>query len=123
MAANIDKLKLKREEMLENILKTIKSWDGSYEVGISIIDDVDLALEELKSINGSIETISASIPPDEIYRENMTLIVKEYEDLLKQLEIERKKLLELIKETRLKDEVKNSYIFKKKNSIFIDKDL
>lgn len=123
MAANIGELKVKRKEILENILKTIKSWDGTYEVGISIIEDVDLALEELKAINSSIETISASDLNDNTYREKMILIVKEHEDLLKELKIERKKLLKLIKETRLKESVKNSYILKEKDSIFINKDL
>lgn len=113
----------KRLAILEEVLEAIRSWDKTYDMGIAIIESVGLSLEDLKTINTSIATSSGSTPFDEVYRDKMSLVVEEYGGLLDKLEIERKELLKLIKETRLKEQVKHSYILKDKDSIFIDKDL
>lgn len=51
MEPNIEDLKVERLEILEDVLKIIEDWDKSYEMGIEIIEGVDLGLEEIKSIN------------------------------------------------------------------------
>ena len=123
MEPNIESLKLKRTHILEDILKRIKDWDKTYEAGIKIIDRVDLSLEELKEINTYLETQLGFVPFDEPYEEGIRSLKEDYKILLDELEIEKANLLELIKEIRLKEKVKNSYILQKNNSIFIDKDL
>lgn len=123
MEANIRDLKFKRVEVLENILKIIKEWDKSYEMGIEIIENIDLELEEIKVINNLLEASKSFIPFDQLYEEKLIIIKDEYGKLLENLEGEKEKLLQLIKETRLKDKVKKSYILNEKGSIFIDKDL
>lgn len=116
-------LKEKRVNILKEILEEIKKWDKTYEVGIDIIDSVELKLEELKTTNGLLETHSRSIPFDEPYEKYILLVRDEYKQLIAELEVEKKKLLKLIKEISLKDKIKNSYILKDRDSIFIDKDL
>lgn len=123
MEPNIKEFNLKRINILEDILEIIRNWDKTYEMGIDIIAKVEVNLEELKSIDKQLQSILGSIPFEDSYRDKMSLVAKEYEELLKNLEIERKKLLDFIRETRLKDKIKNSYILKEKESVFIDKDL
>lgn len=123
MESNIKDFNRKRIDILDHILEAIRKWDKTYEMGIDIIDTIDLRLEELKAMDREYEKSSGPIPLDEAYRDKMTLVAAEYEELLEKLEVERKKLLELIQETKLKDKVKNSYILKEKESVFIDKDL
>lgn len=123
MEPNIEDLKLKREKILKNILKEIKKWDKTYEVGITIIESIDLSLEELKETNNQLESKVGFVPFDAPYETNILAVQREYAYLLEKLEIEKEKLLDLIKETRLKEKVKNNYILKKNESIFIDKDL
>lgn len=123
MESNIEGLKLKRIEILENILKKIKGWDKTYEMGIEIIETIETGLEELKEISNLLETVLGFIPFSETYGEKIVIVMDEYRVLLDKLEIEREKLLELIKETKLKEKVKDNYILNDKGSIFIDKDL
>ncbi|OLS03779.1 hypothetical protein [Tissierella creatinophila] len=123
MEPNIENLKLERIEILENILKKIKRWDKTYEMGIEIIDDVEVILEELKEINNLLESSLGFFPLDKPYEEKIGTVRWEYSVFLDELKIKREKLLELIKETRLKEKIKNNYILNDRGSIFIDKDL
>lgn len=123
MEPNIEGLKLKRIHILKDILKEIKDWDKTYELGIEIIEWVDSSLEELKEINNLLEAKIGFVPFDESYEERILEVQREYGFLLEELEVEKANLLELIKEIRLKEKIKNSYILKKKDSVFIDKDL
>ena len=116
-------LKVKREKVIDTMEDTVTRWDGTYESGIEIIERIQESIEDIEKINNLIEEGSGSLPYDNLYEEKIRSFKKTYEYLLKKLEIEKKKLFELMKETRLKDEVKGSYILKKNKSIFIDKDL
>ncbi len=123
MESNIKNLKLKRVESLENILKIIRSWDKSYEMGMEIIEKIGFSLEEIKEINSLLEPSRGFVPFDELYEERLKTVKNEYGNLLEKLEGEKEKLLQFIKETGLKIKVKKSYILNEKKSIFIDKDL
>ena len=121
MEPNIVEFRAKRKEILEEVLEEIKAWDGSYEEGIGIIESVEVYLADLKELNSLL-----SQDPDLFdgsYEKALVDFKEAYEVFLSKLDIEKKKLLELIKETRLKEKVKNSYILKDKDSVFIDKDL
>ncbi len=123
MESNIDNLKAKRIELVDGGLKSIGGWDKSYEAGIEIIDGVEDSLGEIQRINNLLEDSHSSMDFDEIYQEKISQLKDEYRAFLDLLEIEKKKLLELIKEAGLREKVKNNYIQKDSESMFIDKDL
>lgn len=123
MESNIESLKVKREKTLQRMEEKIEAWDGSYEAAMEIIEQIDLAIGELENINGSIKKTLVSIPYDGVYEKKILAFKESYGRFLEKLEIEKAKLFKLMKETRLKDEVKDSYIVQERKSIFIDKDL
>lgn len=116
-------LKEKRLDLLKDILEEIRKWDKTYEVGIDIVDSVELKLKELKTANILLENQPGFIPFDQSYEKYILLVRDEYQELIEGLEVEKKKLLKLIREINLKDKVRNSYILKDRASVFIDKDL
>lgn len=123
MESNIEDLKKDRENVLDETIVGILNWDGSYEKGIKIVESVGASIEELKRLNKSLEALLGSLPIGGKYNEKMLILVEEYEDLLNKLDIERSKLLKLIQEVKLKEKVRDNYISKDLESIFIDKDL
>lgn len=123
MDSNIRALERERKDVLDDTVKEIKNWDGSYEMGIVIIEDVDLSIEELKRLNNLLESSLGPSAFTETYNEKMLVLAEEYEMLLKKLDIEKRRLLKLIQEIKLKEKVKDNYISRDKESVFIDKDL
>lgn len=123
MDANIALLRRNRQNVLDEILKVVKDWDKTYEMGIEIVDKIAEPLKELGSINNSLRSKLGFVPFDKPYEKCILSLEKEYGIIIERLEVERKKLLELIKETKLKEKVRDNYILKDRDSIFIDKDL
>lgn len=123
MESNIEALKSKRIEVLKDIVEVIESWDKTNERGIEIIESVDLQLQDLKKINNQLELGLGNIAYDEEYEDFILITREKYKDLIKALDGERESLLDLIKEIKLKEKIKNSYILTQNDSVFIDKDL
>ena len=123
MGANIDNKEviMKMDNIVDKVLNNFKSWDGILESGIKIIEDNEVYLNEFKTLDLHIK--DKNISYDEKYLSKMNEIIYEHKKLTGALKIEQNQLIVLMQQLNKKDDVINSYISVKKDSVFIDKDI
>lgn len=79
MGANIDTQALlkKRKQILDIILKDLKSWDGTIESGVEIVEFCQANLDKIKLINQTIIKLHQRDLYDEEYEIKLNLLLKE----------------------------------------------
>ena len=112
-----------RNEIFEEILSNMRTWDSNIESGISLIESNQVSLDNLKTLNSEIYKINATSIYDEEYSYKLNLISKELEKLTNALRGKQSNLLDGKQQLNKKNQVINSYLSVNKESIFIDKDV
>ena len=120
---NIITLLKSRNEILDDILNNMRTWDNSIESGISIIESNQLGLYEIGNLNTKIYSITDTFTNDEDYNYKLNLIMQELEDLTVSLKGKRNTMLDEKKQFNKKDQVIKSYISINREPVFIDKDV
>lgn len=112
-----------RSSYLDEIIKNLKSWDGSIESGIDIIRANDLKVEELKSLDRKLSSLPETAYADDKYEERLKLILEDQRVFLGRLKEKQKNLLRKIKTLNQRNRIVKGYAHNQGDSIFIDKDL
>lgn len=115
---NTEILLKRRLEILDIILEDIRSWDGTIESGLEIVDLCEENLNELKCIQSHHIEIH-----DEEYEEKLLILLGEQKRFTKGLKDRQDELLYSIQQLNKKKDVVDNYISVNKKSIFIDKDI
>ncbi len=125
MGANIDTQALlkKRKQILDIILKDLKSWDGTIESGVEIVEFCQANLDKIKLINQTIIKLHQRDLYDEEYEIKLNLLLKEQKKFTKALKDKQNQLLNSIQQLNKKKDVADNYISTPINPMFIDKDL
>lgn len=125
MGANIDTQALlkKRKQILDIILKDLKSWDGTIESGVEIVEFCQANLDKIKLINQTIIKLHQGDLYDEEYEIKLNLLLKEQKKFTKALKDKQNQLLNSIQQLNKKKDVADNYISTPINPMFIDKDL
>ena len=125
MGANIDTQALlkKRKKILDIILKDLKSWDGTIESGVEIVEFCQANLDKIKLINQTIIKLHQRDLYDEEYEIKLNLLLKEQKKFTKALKDKQNQLLNSIQQLNKKKDVVDNYISTPINPMFIDKDL
>ncbi len=125
MGANIDTQALlkKRKKILDIILKDLKSWDGTIESGVEIVEFCQANLYKIKLINQTIIKLHQRDLYDEEYEIKLNLLLKEQKKFTKALKDKQNQLLNSIQQLSKKKDVADNYISTPINPMFIDKDL
>ena len=125
MGANIDTQALlkKRKEILDIILKDLKSWDGTIESGVEIVECCQVNLDKIKLANQAIIKLHQRDLYDEEYEIKLNLILDEQKRFTKDLKDKQNQLLNNIQQLNKKKDVVDNYISTPINPMFIDKDL
>lgn len=106
---------------MNKILNNLKSWDGTLEFGLKIVELNEMYFDELKALNLLIK--DDSITYDEKHLKMINEVLHEHKKLTIGLKIEQERLVLLMEQLNKKDDVINSYIAAKRDPIFIDKDI
>ena len=117
MGSNIDLIR-EREDILDEILFRLNNWDCSPEAGVKIIEDNNKGFKRLKDIEDRLNGLV-----DEQTGEKYQLLLKKQNEFVEQLGKVRELLIKEREQFTKKDKIKNNYIAKKVNPVFIDKDL
>lgn len=125
MGANIDTQALlkKRKKILDIILKDLKSWDGTIESGVEIVEFCQANLDKIKLINQTIIKLHQRDLYDEEYEIKLNLLLEEQKKFTKALKDKQNQLLNSIQQLNKKKDVADNYISTPINPMFIDKDL
>ena len=125
MGANIDTQALlkKRKKILDIILKDLKSWDGTIESGVEIVEFCQTNIDKTKTINQTIIKFHQGDLYDEEYEIKLNLILDEQKKFTKALKDKQNQLLNSIQQLNKKKDVADNYISTPINPMFIDKDL
>ena len=123
MGSNLDnkELVLKMKDIVDKVLNNLKSWDGILESGILIVEENETYFDEFKTL--SLLLNDRSITYDTEVLKKMDEVIYEHKKLTVALKIEQDQLVVLMQQLNKKDDVINSYISVKKDSVFIDKDI
>lgn len=111
----------KMDISMNEVLNNLKSWDGTLEFGVKIVEFNEMHFDELKALNLLIK--HDSITYDEEHLQKINEVLYEHKKLTIGLKIEQERLVSLMEQLNKKDAVINSYISVKKDPIFIDKDI
>lgn len=125
MGANIeyDKLTQSRNKIIDEILDNIKNWNGDIETGIELVNNNGIDIDKVKKINEEIDSLNMANYPNDEYREKLNALYIEQKNLFKVLEKKQGDLMDEKQQLSKKEDVVKSYISKKGNPIFIDKDV
>lgn len=125
MGANIDTQALlkKRKKILDIILKDLKSWDGTIESGVEIVEFCQTNIDKIETINQTIIKLHQRDLYDEEYEIKLNLILDEQKRFTKALKDKQNQLLNSIQQLNKKKDVADNYISTPINPMFIDKDL
>ena len=125
MGANIDTQALlkKRKKILDIILKDLKSWDGTIESGVEIVEFCQTNIDKIETINQTIIKLHQRDLYDEEYEIKLNLILDEQKRFTKDLKDKQNQLLNNIQQLNKKKDVVDNYISTPINPMFIDKDL
>lgn len=111
-----------RKRIAEELLHTIRSWDGTVESGIEIIEENQIKLEQLKRIQEEAIQVPQKYLVDEAYKSILELLLQEQKSLTQILKEKQNSLLQEMKQLNKKSKVMDSYISSNRPSIFVDKD-
>lgn len=120
---NIIELLKSRNEILDQILNSMRNWDNTIESGIDIIESNQDGLSKLGSLNTKIYSLTETYTNDEEYNFKLNSIMMELDKLTNSLKDKRIILLEEKQQFNKKDQVVKSYISLKREPVFIDKDI
>lgn len=109
------------DKIVDKVLDNLKSWDGTIESGISIIEANEIDLDELRTI--SLQLTDPSITYEEKYLKKFNEILLEHNKLTSSLKMEQDQLRVLMQQINKKDQIINNYISINKQPMFIDKDI
>lgn len=125
MGTNIgyDKLIASRNEIMDQILADIQTWNGDMESGINLVENNRIKIDQIKNINKEIDGMHRSTVHDDAYREKLNALYMEQKNLFKILENKQRELMDEKQQLNKKDQVVKNYISKKNAPIFIDKDI
>jgi hypothetical protein len=118
---NINEVLKTRDEILDNLIRRIDSWDKTSESGVDIIEKNRVDIERLQSIEKSLE-IKDLVYIDEEYIEKISFILQGERVILEKLSNKRIEVKRIINQISKKDKIKDNYIKQNQNSIFVDKD-
>ena len=118
---NTKEIMQEMEKTVDKVLNNLKSWDGSLESGIKIVEYNEIHFDELKTFDLLLE--GESITYDEEYLDKISEVLYEHKKLKLGLKIEQDRLVLLMQQLNKKEDVIKSYISIKKEPIFIDKDI
>lgn len=119
----IENLYQSRNEIMDEMLKDLKSWDHSLESGIGLIESNQVNLDRIQEINKDLNSINDGINNDENYLEKLNLIMTEIGNLTGGLKNKREALVEGKNQLNKKNKVIDSYISNHNDPVFIDKDV
>lgn len=111
----------KMDGSMNKVLNNLKSWDGTVESGIKIVENNEIYFDEFKTLNLLLK--DQTITYDEEYLEKVNAVLYEHKKLTSGLKIEQDRLVVSMQQLSKKDSVINSYISVKNDPIFIDKDI
>ena len=125
MGTNIeqDRLIKSRNEIMDGILENMRTWNGDMESGIELVENNRIDIDKIKKINEKMDSMSMPDIHDEDYRNKLNALYNEQKKLFKVLEGKQRELMEEKEQLNKKDKVVRSYINKKTESVFIDKDV
>lgn len=125
MGTNIgqDRLIKARNEIMDHILNNMKSWDGHLQSGIELVESNRIGIEKIKKINDQLDSMNITNIHDEQYRQSLNALYEEQKKLFKVLEGKQRELMLEKEQVNKRDKVVKSYISKKTESVFIDKDV
>ena len=109
------------DECMNKVLNNLKSWDGTLEFGIKILEYNEIHFDELKTLNLHLK--DKSFTYNEEYLQKINEIMNEHKSITIGLKIEQERLVLLMEQLSKRDDVIKSYISVKKDPIFIDKDI
>lgn len=112
-----------RNHMLDKIIKDLKDWNGTPELGVEIINNNEANLDRIKDINQKLEEFASIDIQNEEYEYKLNLIFNEQKKLMESLKGKQKELFHSIQQLGKRENVRESYVSTKQEPIFIDKDL
>lgn len=110
-----------QDNILDNMINRIKSWDKSPEIAMEIIEKNEVDIDKLQSIEKSLKEKNISYG-HRAYLDKVTFILEEERIILSTLSKRKDEVGDIINQLSKKDKIKNNYIKQNKNSIFIDQD-
>jgi len=110
-----------RNKIMDIILDNLNSWDGEMESGIKIIEDNQVEIDKLETLNLQLSRFPTA--HKEEYINKINLVIAEQRKMNKVIKNIQKSLLENMQQMSKKDQVIKSYININKGSVFIDKDI
>ena len=123
MGADLEKLILHRNEIIEKLITNIQSWDGEIETGIELIEANKIEFDQVIKITKALQKEQGSYVEDEGYRTNINTLATEQKRIMESLQKKKADLLGAMKQVKKGSNVVNNYISLSKKSIFIDKDI
>lgn len=121
---------LKRRELLQrrrlisqNMLEDIKSWDKSVEQAEKILGDNEKWIKELQNVSVALMKFDENEIYDSAYEDNIKNIMLLNRELINVIAREQHRILRNIKETDKVKSIAENYISKKREPMFIDKDI
>lgn len=120
---NILELFKAKNQVLDNILNNLRSWDGEIITGIDLIESNQEYLDELGDLNEKLSKSEATSTYDEEYEYKLNLIMEEQRKLTQSLKGKQDDLKDNMEQLKKKDKVISNYMNTDKEPIFINKDL
>ncbi len=120
---NIKELTNKKEQLLDQLHDNIRSWDGTIESGVSVIEGNQYIIGEIELVNKELSKTNAGAEDLSICNEKLIKVAEAFQNLTTNLEELKKTLLEEKKSLGRKDEVVESYIEKRNETFFINRNV
>jgi hypothetical protein len=112
-----------RNEILDEIISNLKSWDNEIESGIELIESNQISLSNLTDVNQRLFKLINDGICDEEYNSKLNLLMSELKRLTEGLKGKKKELIKAKEQLGKRDQVIQNYISLKRESVFIDKDV
>lgn len=123
MGADLEKLILRRNEILEKLIANIQSWDGEIKTGIELIEANKIEFDQIIKITEVLKDEHNFDVEDKAYNNNINTLYIEQKKLMESLQKKKTNLIGAMKQVKKRNNVVDSYISPSKKSIFIDKDI
>lgn len=107
----------------KDILSLLKNRKEDIDSLEEVVEESGRLIEELKEVTLKLSIYDVEDINDPLYERNLKLILEENKLLVSQIEVEKKKLLENMKQTNKANEIRDSYVAQDIKPMFVDKDL
>lgn len=122
MESNLKELKTKRQEILNSLIEISKTWDGTWEMGLELIESWDEDFRCLQDLDFRIRKVDDSY--DQTYHKALENFMSIYSRILKVLDGERNSALKGLKDIQIGKKKGKAYIVSPvSSSLFVDKDI